>query len=230
MTLKAVLFDVDNTLIDFMNMKKKSCEAAIEAMIGAGLKMSKKDALKLIYELYEIYGIESQRIFQKFTKKIYGKENYKLVSHGVLAYRKMRESYLVPYTNVIPTLIEIKKLGYKAAIVSDAPIMEAWMRIVSLKLDDLFEVIITKADARRQKTHAAPFKLALKRLNIKPEEAIMIGDRIERDVNTAKKLGIQTIYARYGDENPPEKGKSGADYEINDISEILGILKDIKIK
>ena len=39
MTLKAVLFDVDNTLIDFMNMKKKSCEAAIEAMIGAGLKM-----------------------------------------------------------------------------------------------------------------------------------------------------------------------------------------------
>jgi len=225
--VKAVLFDVDNTLIDFSKMKRACCEAAIDAMINAGLKMSKKDALKLLYEIYEIYGIESQRIFQKFTKKIYGKENYKLISHGVLAYRKMRESYLIPYANVITTLIEIKKQGYQLAIVSDAPIMEAWIRIASLKLDDFFEIIITKADARKQKNHTAPFKVALKRLNIKPEEAMMIGDRIDRDVNTAKKLGIHTIYARYGDENPPERGKSGADFEINDISEILNILKNI---
>mgnify|MGYP003395804822 CR=1 FL=1 len=142
MKIKAVLFDIDNTLIDFMKMKRACCEAAIDAMINAGLEMSKKDALKVLYELYEIYGIESQRIFQKFTKKIYGKENYKLISHGVLAYRKMRESYLVSYANVIPTLIEIKKQGYQMAIVSDAPIMEAWIRIASLKLDDFFEIII----------------------------------------------------------------------------------------
>jgi len=226
--IKAILFDVDNTLIDFMKMKRKCCDAAIEAMINAGLKMSKADALKLLYELYEINGIESQRIFQKFTKKIYGKENYKLISHGVLAYRKMRESYLVPYANVIPTLIEIKKQGYLLAIVSDAPIMEAWIRIASLKLDDFFDVIITKADARKQKMYAAPFNVALKRLNIKPEEAIMIGDRIDRDVNTAKKLGIHTVYARYGNENPVEREKSGADFEINDVSEILDIIKGLQ--
>jgi len=228
MAIKAVLFDVDNTLIDFMRMKRAGCKAGIDAMIDAGLKMSEKDALKLLYELYEIYGIESQRIFQKFTKKVYGKENYKLISHGVLAYRKMREAYLMPYANVIPTLLELKKQGYRLAIVSDAPIMEAWMRIASLKLDDFFDVIITKADARKQKTHAAPFKAALKRLDIKPDEAIMIGDRIARDVNTAKKLGIHTVYARYGDENPAEKEKSGAEFEINDISEILRVLKEIK--
>ena len=222
--IKAILFDVDNTLIDFYKMKRECCEAAINAMISAGLKMSKKDALKLLDELYEIHGIESQRIFQKFTKKIYGKENYKLVAHGVLAYRKMRESYLVPYSNVITTLNEIKKQGYKLAIVSDAPVMEAWMRIATLKLDNFFDVVVTMADARKQKVYPAPFKVALKRLNIKPEEAIMIGDRIARDVNTAKKLGIHTIYARYGDENPPEKGKSGADFEIDDVSEVLDVL------
>jgi len=223
MVIKAILFDVDNTLINFWKMKKECCNAAIDAMISAGLKMKKEEALKLLYELYQIYGIESQRIFQKFTKKIYGKENYKLISHGVLAYRKMRESYLVPYSNVIPTLLELKKRDYQLAVVSDAPIMEAWMRLASLKIDDFFEVIVTMADARKQKTSIAPFKVALRKLNIKPEEAVMIGDRIARDVNTAKKLGIKTIYARYGDENPPEKGQSGADFEISDISEILKI-------
>jgi len=227
MVIKAILFDVDNTLIDFMKMKRACCKAAIEAMIDAGLKMSEKQALKILYDLYEIHGIESQRIFQKFTKKIYGKENYKLISHAVIAYRKMRESYLVPYPNVIPTLIELRKQGYQIAIVSDAPIMEAWMRLAALKLDDFFEVIVTKADARKQKTSPAPFKVALRKLNIQPNEAIMIGDRISRDINTAKKLGLHTVYARYGDENPPKSGTSGADFEISNISEILEVVKKI---
>lgn len=229
MKIKAILFDVDNTLIDFMKMKRESCNAAIDAMISAGLDMKKEDALKLLYELYQIHGIESQTIFQKFTKKIYGKENYKLISHGVIAYRKMRESYLVPYAKVVPTLIELKKNGYKLAIVSDAPIMEAWMRLASLKVDDFFDEIITKADARKQKTYPAPFKVALRRLNIKPEESIMIGDRIARDVFTAKKLGIHTVYARYGDENPPEKGKSGAEFEIEKIEQLLDVVKRLEI-
>lgn len=228
MAIKAVLFDVDNTLINFMKMKRECCNAAMDAMISAGLKMSKKNALKLLYELYEIHGIESQRIFQKFTKKIYGKENYKLISHATIAYRKMRESYLVPYPRVVPTLIELKKQGYQIAIVSDAPIMEAWMRLASLKLDEFFESIITKADARKQKTFPAPFKVALRKLNIQPKEAVMVGDRITRDVDTAKKLGIHTVYARYGDEHPPRLGKSGAEFEIRDISEILKVVKNLK--
>lgn len=228
MKIKAILFDVDNTLIDFWKMKKECCNAAIEAMISAGLDMKKDAALKLLYELYEIHGIESQRIFQQFTKKIYGKENYKLISHGVIAYRRMRESYMIPYSKVVPTLIELKKRAYKLAIVSDAPIMEAWMRLASLKLDDFFDEIVTKADARKQKTSPAPFKVALRRLNLKPEETMMIGDRIARDVNTAKKLGIHTVYARYGDEKAPEKGKSGAEFEIDDIGQLVDVLNNFE--
>ena len=33
--IKSVIFDLDNTLIDFLRMKKLSCEAAVSAMIGA---------------------------------------------------------------------------------------------------------------------------------------------------------------------------------------------------
>ncbi|MCX8193742.1 MAG: hypothetical protein N3G19_00010 [Candidatus Pacearchaeota archaeon] len=42
--MKAILFDLDNTLIDFMTMKHKCCEAAIDAMIAAGLKIKKEKA------------------------------------------------------------------------------------------------------------------------------------------------------------------------------------------
>jgi putative hydrolase of the HAD superfamily len=223
--IKAILFDIDNTLIDFMQMKTKSCESAIDSMIKAGLKVNKKRALKVLYKLYDEYGIEYQKIFQKFTKELTGKIDYRLISYGIIAYRKEREYYLKPYSNVVSTLKTLKK-KYKLAVVSDAPVLEAWMRLVTMKLDKYFDVVVTMADARKQKTHVAPFKNALRKLNVKPENSIMIGDRISRDVHTAKKLGIHTIYAKYGETKPVVKGKSGADFEINNISEMINIVNN----
>jgi putative hydrolase of the HAD superfamily len=227
MVIKAILFDIDNTLIDFMQMKRKSCDSAVDAMIGAGLKVKKEEVLKILYELYNKYGIEYQQIFQKLLKKLEGKIDYKIIASGILAYRKVREFYLVPYPNVIPILINLKK-DYKLAVISDAPTLQAWTRLITMKIDSLFDVVITKGDVRKQKTCPTPFKVALKKLKIKPEESLMLGDRIERDVNTAKKLGIKTCFARYGVENPPQYGKSGADFEINNFSEILKVMEKLK--
>jgi HAD superfamily hydrolase (TIGR02253 family) len=227
MAIKAILFDIDNTLVDFMKMKTKSCEAAIEAMIKAGLKANREEGMKALFTIYDKYGIEYQPVFIKLLKQLNGKADYKIIASGIIAYREMKETHLIPYPNVVSTLKEIKK-DYKLAVVSDAPAIQAWMRLVGMHLDPFFDVVITKADARKQKTHAAPFRAALRALNIKPEEAVMVGDRISRDINTAKKLGIKTIYARYGDESPPAPGKSGADAELQDISEVLSVLEKWK--
>jgi len=214
---KAILFDLDNTLVDFMAMKRKSCEAAIDEMISAGLKMKKEDALKILFELYDKYGIEYKQIFQKFLQKIEGKIDYRILSHGIVAYRRIKVSYLYPYPNVIPTLLELKK-KHKLAIISDAPRMRAWMRLSAMKIDNFFDVVITSGDVKRKKNSVIPFRAALKQLGIKPEEALMVGDWIERDINTAKSIGIKTCYARYGNE---EKRASEADYEIDDIKDLL---------
>ena len=66
--VKAVIFDLDNTLIDFMKMKISSCDAAITAMIGAGLDVDRKKALKILFDLYNKYTMEEKTIFQKFLK------------------------------------------------------------------------------------------------------------------------------------------------------------------
>ena len=227
--IKAILFDLDNTLIDFMKMKEKACEAAVDAMIGAGLEMKRKDALEMLYNAYRKYGIEYQKIFQKFLQKAKGRVDYRIVAHGVVAYRKEKETYLVPYAHVIPALLELKK-KYKLAIISDAPRMEAWLRLTAMNLDEFFDVVITAADVRKQKTQFAPFKAALRALKIKPEEALMVGDRIARDIKPAKALGIKTCFARYGEsewigEKPKhrKRGTSRADFEIDDIGELISL-------
>ena len=63
---KGILFDLDNTLIDFMTMKRRCTEAAITAMIDAGLEMSRSKAFSLMFGMYTKYGLEDHTIYQKF--------------------------------------------------------------------------------------------------------------------------------------------------------------------
>jgi putative hydrolase of the HAD superfamily len=67
--------------------------------------------------------------------------------------------------------------------------------------------------------------MALSQLNIDAEEALMVGDWPERDVVGAKKLGIRTIFARYGDTFGTVD--SGANWDINDVYEIVGIVNEL---
>ena len=63
----------------------------------------------------------------------------------------------------------------------------------------------------------------LKKLRLKPESSLMIGDWPERDVVGAKKIGMKTAFAVYGDTFGTKN--SGADWDVEDISELVTIIK-----
>ena len=220
--IKAVIFDLDNTLIDFMTMKKLSCDAAITAMIGAGLNVRKEKATKELFSLYDKYGLEEKTIFQKFLKKLTKKVDYEILASGIVAYRRVRTGFLEPYPHVSEILFELKKRGIKLAIVSDAPRLKAWIRLVSMKINHLFDVVVTFDDTKEMKPSTKPFLIAFKKLKVKPYECLMVGDRPEKDIRGAKKLGMLTCFAKYGN---LQAKKSEADYEINDIKELLEIVE-----
>jgi len=215
--IKAVLFDLDNTLVDFMKMKHLSCEAAIDAMIGAGLDTGHEHAKKVLFDLYDKFGLEEKTIFQKFLKKVEGKINYKILASGIVAYRKVRSGFLEPYPNVDFVLLKLKAMGLKTGIVTDAPRLKAWIRLASMRLTNYFDVVITFDDTRRHKPSKHPFMAALKKLDLKAEECLMIGDWPERDIKGASKLGMRTVLAKYGQVIPGR----GANMEIDSVEELL---------
>ena len=53
--IKAIIFDLDNTLLDFMKMKQFAVKAAITAMNEAGLNIDEDQAYKDIFKLYEFW-------------------------------------------------------------------------------------------------------------------------------------------------------------------------------
>lgn len=223
--IKGVIFDLDNTLLDFMKMKEVAVKSAIRGMIEAGLEADEIESFKDIISIYEEFGWENQKVFDVFLNKSIGYVDNKFLAAGVVAYRRAREANLLAYPNVNRTLVNLTKLGIKLAVVSDAPSREAWMRIYYLNLYHFFDAVITLDDSGERKPSSKPFEMALKILNLEPQDSLMIGDWPERDVVGAKQIGMRTAFAVYGDTFGTKD--SGADWDIKDISEIISIIKKI---
>lgn len=222
--IKGIVFDLDNTLVDFMAMKRQAVDAAINAMIDAGLNLSREEIQLRIDAIYNERGIEFQNVFDQLLYDEFQKVDYKILSAGVVAYRRAREAALVPYPHVYKTLVELVKMGMKIGVVSDAPAKEAWLRLTYLNMHHIFDHIVTFEDTGIRKPEPAPFKKILDLLRIEPQEALMIGDWEERDVVGAAKVGMRTVFARYGDTFGTVE--SNADYEVDDISELIEIIRN----
>ena len=223
--IKAIIFDLDNTLLDFIKMKQFAVKVAITAMNEAGLHVDEKTAYQDIFDLYMEKGWENQQVFDDYLTQTTGEVSHKILAAGIVSYRRAREATLLVYPNVNKTLIQLIKMGIKLAVVSDAPSREAWMRLYYLNLHHVFDPVLTFDDTGVRKPSPKPFELALKGLNVKPEEALMIGDWPERDVVGAGQIGMKTVFARYGDTfNTID---SGANYDVNDIYELVGIIDEL---
>lgn len=223
--IRAIVFDLDNTLVDFMTMKRLAVGAAVDAMIDAGLPLDRDTAEGEIFAIYDRAGIEYQNVFDDLLQAQLGRVDYRILAAGVVAYRRAREAALVLYPHVSATLVGLIKHGLKLAVVSDAPRREAWLRLCYLNLHHLFDVVVTFEDSGERKPSAIPFRLVLERLGIAPDEALMVGDWAERDVVGAMQLGMRTAFARYGDTFGTVE--SGADFEIDDIHQLLGIVAEL---
>jgi len=194
-------------------------------MIDAGLPMTADDARKRLFEIYDREGIEDQRVFDKFLKEELGEIDPMIHTAAIIGYRRGREYTLVLYPHVKRTLLELARRGLKLVILSDAPRYQAWSRLCYLQLQHFFDHVITFEDTRVRKPDPAPFMRAIELLQMRPDEVLMVGDWPERDMVGGTGVGIKTVYAKYGDTSGA--AVSGANYEIDDISEIVGIVDEL---
>ncbi len=230
--IDAVIFDLDNTLTDFMRAKEESIRAAAAAMVDAGLPMGADEAKERVFAIYRDLGIEHQRVFNLFLEETVGKVDNAILAAAVVAYRRARDSALVLYPHAKLVLNRLLKEGYKLAVVSDAPGFEAWMRLTYLGLQHTFDVVLTFDDTGHHKPDPTGFRMALEKLGVAPARAVVIGDWKERDILGGRNAGLHTVYASYGDQYSQYADKSlesevVPDFVVNDLLELLDVVDQL---
>jgi len=220
--IKAVVFDLDNTLVDFMAMKRRAIDAAIDAMVDAGLELEPQEIQARIDVIYKERGMEYQQVFDDLIFDIFQNIDHRVLASGIIAYRRAREASLKPYPHVTATLMELIRRDIKLAVLTDAPSREAWLRLCYINFHHFFDVAVTFDDTGERKPSEKPFRMALDKLGVQAGEALMVGDWPERDIVGAKAIGMKTAFARYGDVSGTRDHE--ADFELKDISDLLKIV------
>ena len=139
----------------------------------------------------------------------------------------------VLFPDVLDTLRWLRDRGYRLGAVTNrgysGPRFHEEMR--ELGLADLFQVTVISCDIGYMKPHPRIFQYTLENMDVEAEEAVMVGDNLRADVEGAKTLGMLTVWRRpvlgepvEATETEPElTGPLVPDYAINDIGELKSL-------
>jgi putative hydrolase of the HAD superfamily len=225
--IKAVFFDIDNTLYDSALQVEMVRRNAIKAMIEAGLDIDFEEGLKALKEIVALRGSNYQNHFDELLKK-YGYEgNPRILAAGIVAYHNTKLAYLVPFPDTIPTLLTLRQRGYKIGVITEGRSVKQWEKLISLGLQHFFHAVLISEEVQKEKPDVEIFTTAAKRIGCKPSESVMVGDRLDKDILGAKAAGMTTIQilkGKYSDQRPTCL-EAEPDYVVPELKGILSILK-----
>lgn len=183
--IKALLFDCDGTLVDSETLSACATDYAFRRILKRPLteeeskKLLGRPANKILEEWFQETGRE---IFEEAT-------NYFVET--------MNE--VKPY-NGIEDMLHFFSRKLRMAIVSSSS-KEIVMRIlIATKLSSYFEFIVGHEDTEKHKPNPEPILEAIKRLKIKHDECIYIGDQ-PYDIMAAREAGVKVIGVTWGSGN-----------------------------
>lgn len=206
LSIKAVMFDFIGTLV---NVKGYSLEISkmklYNSIVDASFKVSKEDFLAAYSQAHEKYRVIRYQKLIEVTNAIWISEALNSLGFKTnpedtrikTAVNIFFEDYLKSFRlrkcakQTLETLAE----NYKLGLISNftyAPVIYAGLRRVGIS--NFFDVILVSDAFGWRKPHARIFEEALKRLGIRAEEALYVGDSPEEDIKGAKQLGIKTVF------------------------------------
>jgi HAD superfamily hydrolase (TIGR01509 family) len=210
--IKAIIFDVDGTLVDSNDLH---VEAWREAFRGRGKELSFDD-------LHGQMGKGGDQLMPVFCSKEeldeFGEELER--DRGEL-FAGRYLSRVRPFPRVRELFERLKADGLQIALASSAKEQELEHHKRSLRVEDLLEAATSADDAERSKPHPDIFQAALGGLKgVRPEEAVVVGDT-PYDVEAAAKAGMRTVGLLSGGFTDEALRGAGAVAVYRDVSDLL---------
>jgi len=225
--IKAVLFDLGNTLV-YMKPEEtlqkilksygivKSLGEVKQAMVKAQEFDIEKHCHLPAHEFYTQWNMLELKHLGITDKA----EARKLAEEVNFQWFDFAKIYV--YTDVKKTLQRLKQRGLKLGLVTGGYEEDIEKILPKAGLERFFDASVGVNTTGKRKPHPKAFKSALKRLGIKPHEAIFIGDDLAADYLGAEKAGLIPVLIK-------REGSPASDVRtIKRLDEIFEVLDEIK--
>lgn len=230
--LRAVFFDLDDTLYSTSAFARRARRSAVRAMVAAGLRADPEAAAAELEEVVREFSSNYDRHFNALLARLGpracgGLNPAVLVAAGVVAYHEAKRRLLAPFPDVLPALRELSaRRGLLLGVITSGLAVkqaEKLIRLGVLPFLDLRAVFITR-QMGMEKGSPKLYRRACAAAGLAPGECMYVGDHPVRDADSAKAAGMVTVLVRRGGRHQNLAARTGPDYIISGFRELLETL------
>lgn len=214
--LKAVLFDLDGTLVDTADefvivVQTLRAEHGMDEMDPVRIRASVSNGARALVALG--LGLDPQ-------EEIFESKRLRLLE----LYTEVLGSSAKPYPGIIPLLAELKKRDITWGVATNKPRAYAEPLLERITTLPPCPSLVCPDDVKDRKPHPESLYLNCRDLGCAPHEAIYIGDHL-RDIDAGKRAGMYTIAAAYGyieaDDDPASWGADALVSDSNQLTDLI---------
>ncbi len=231
MNIKAVIFDLDDTLFDSTNtMTPIAKKEAAKVFMKYAPKSTEKEIIGLMNSLYPVLH-SHDRVFSIICEKLNIENKEKVTKEAELAFNNSSIEGISLFHDVKETLAYLRENKIKIIILTTGNKERQQRKIAFLNLSLLVDEIIIN-NPKINETKKQALKEILERHKLKPKQVVMVGDRIHHEIAPANSLKINTVRilkGKYADQIPKTQEETPT-FTIKEISDIKSIIPTCKSK
>jgi putative hydrolase of the HAD superfamily len=237
--LKAVLFDLDDTLFSTSEFADRARRNAIRTMIDYGLQVDEetayKELLEVITEFTSNYSSHFDKLLVRFPRERYypAVNPAILIAAGIIGYHETKSLELRPFPDVTSVLRRLARTPLILGVVSAGLQTKQAEKLIRLGLYRYFrsDAIFISEQIGIGKPNPKLWSHACTALDLDPHEVMYVGDNPAQDIDPCNELGIVTVRSRRGTRHQAAEGRTPAKYEIATFEDLAAILsRDFGVK
>lgn len=195
MNLKAVLFDLDGTLVDSIHDIAQAANDTLADLGFAALPVP-------LITTFVGRGVDAliwQCLLECIDEPAPAPELYQQARQIFAKHydARVRLGQTPVFDQVRAGLQAFRADGYKMAVVTNKPLSYTHIILARTGLEDFFDLVVGGDSCEEKKPHPLPLQFACAQLEVSPGQTLMIGDSIN-DVEAAQQAGIEVLVLPYG--------------------------------
>jgi HAD superfamily hydrolase (TIGR01549 family) len=210
----ALLWDIDGTLIDTTDLVVNGLNHVYRMFLNK--TMPHEDIRKLV-------GIPLSKQLSIFGDPASKGISIKEMEAEFIRFWEQRKDQEIILTDVIYVLKKGYMNGIKTALVTSKNRQEIKNTLPRMQIDDYLDLIICADDVKNPKPDPEGVMLALKKLEVRAEETIFIGDSVY-DMRAARSAGVRSCAVTWGAATPEMLRDENPDILCNHAEDLVSLL------
>ncbi|MCG3412424.1 HAD family hydrolase [Staphylococcus massiliensis] len=219
--IKAVIFDLEGTLLDRKKSREKFIEEQYERFHDYLFHVQAKDFKNYFIELDDDEDHDKPELYKEMLRRF---NVDRLTWKDLFNDFEMHfYRYVFPYYDTAYTLDKLRKHHYFTGVIANGKRQIKHYRLYALGIEDYINYLSTSEVVGYRKPHPKIFEDILDKLDVAPDEVMYVGDDPLNDVAPARAMGMVSVWFD-DEESEIEPLPEEMDFRITTLEELLDIL------